>query len=221
MGSLTEVIPKPLIEVCGKLILDHIVEAFPAEIDKLILVVGYRKEQIKEYCGETFHGRSIVYVEQENHAGGTGDALMYAKEVVQGKFLFMYADDIHGKEALVEVVTHDHAMLAVHSQTSELFGVISQNDDGTLKEIVEKPKNPKSDLVNIGGFVVNDSIFTHDVPVSDSGELYATDMLNAYAQHNSVQVVLQDSWLPIGCPEHIQEAEAALCPKRFDSESQI
>jgi len=216
MRPLTENIPKPLIKVCGKPILEHIVEALPSEIDELILVVGYLKEQIEAYCGEEFLGKKVRYATQENFAGGTGDALLCAKNLIQGKFLFMYADDLHGKNALARVVTEEHAMLGMRSKTPERFGVLEQNVDGTLKQIVEKPEYPTSDLVNIGGVVADVSLLSYNVPVSLSGELYVTDMLNEYAKVHPVQIIEQDMWLPIGYPEHILEAEAILCPTQID-----
>jgi NDP-sugar pyrophosphorylase family protein len=205
-----------MLKVCGKPILEHIVDALPAEIDELILVVGYLKEQIEAFCGDEFKGRKVSYAHQENFAGGTGDALLCAKDLIKGKFLFMYADDIHGKKALAEVVGEEHAMLGMISKTPERFGVLEQNEDGTLKQIVEKPEHPTSDLVNIGGFVVDDSIFSYSVEVSSSGELYVTDMINAYAKDHPVKIIEQDIWLPIGYPEHIVEAEAVLCPTQID-----
>lgn len=214
MQSLTDSLAKPLIKICGKTILDHIVEALPSEITDLVLVVGYRAEQIKEHCGEQFHGRSVTYVTQEDYAGGTGDALMCAKELLHGRFLFMYADDIHGKDALAKVVEEDHAMLGMISETPERFGVLVQNEDGTLKEIIEKPEHPTSNLVNIGGFVVTPDIFSYDVPVSHLGELLVTDMLTEYAKEHPVKIITQDVWLPIGYPEHIEAAEKVLCPKQ-------
>lgn len=216
MRPLTDTVPKPMIEVCGKPILQHIVEALPPEIDELVLVVGYLKEQIEDFCGSEFLGKKVQYVTQENFAGGTGDALMCAKDILKGKFLFMYADDIHGSTALAKVVKEDHAMLGMYSKTPERFGVIEQHENGTLKQIVEKPEHPTSNIVNIGGFVVTPAIFSYTVPVSASGELYVTDMINAYAQDNPVKIIEQDMWLPIGYPEHITEAEAVLCPTQID-----
>lgn len=215
MRPLTDTLAKPLIKVCGKTILDHIVESLPSEVDELVLVVGYREEQIRAHCGEVFHGRKVTYVTQEDYAGGTGDALMCAKDSVNGKFLFMYADDIHGADALQRVVQEEHAMLGMHSDTPERFGVLVQHEDGTLKEILEKPKEPPSNLVNIGGFVVDHSIFEYEVAVSEElGELLATDLLTAYAQDHPVKIIEQDTWLPIGYPEHIDAAEKVLCPNQ-------
>jgi UDP-N-acetylglucosamine diphosphorylase / glucose-1-phosphate thymidylyltransferase / UDP-N-acetylgalactosamine diphosphorylase / glucosamine-1-phosphate N-acetyltransferase / galactosamine-1-phosphate N-acetyltransferase len=216
MRPLTDTIPKPLIRVCGKPILEHIIDALPSEIDELILVVGYLKEQITDFCGTEFKGRNVQYVIQENFAGGTGDALLCAKHLVRGKFLFMYADDIHGAHALAKVVQEEHAMLGMRSKTPERFGVLEQHADGTLKQIVEKPEHPTSDLVNIGGFVVDEGIFSYTVEVSHLGELLVTDMLNAYTTEHHVKIIEQTQWLPIGYPEHIVEAEAILCPSQID-----
>lgn len=213
MRHLTQNTPKPLVQVCGKSILDHIVEALPAEITEIILVTSYLEKQIQEYCGASFHNRSVKYVSQQNPKGGTGDALMCTKELVSGKFLFMYADDIHGAAALEKVVREDHAMLAMHSNTPEQFGVLTLHNDGTLKEITEKPVVPKSNLVNIGGFVLNTDIFACEVDASETGEVYVTDMLTTYAKKYPVKVIEQDLWIPIGSPEQVVAAEAQMCPK--------
>lgn len=216
MRPLTETMPKPLIPVCGKPLLQHIIEALPEEIDELILVVGYLKDQIEAFIGTEYQGKKVQYVTQENFAGGTGEALICAKELVQGKFLFLFADDIHGKEALAEIVQHDRAILSAYSTTPERFGVLVQNDDGSLKEILEKPKNPPSNLINTGVFVADTDIFTYEVERSASGELYATDMLTAYAADHTLTVIEQKQWIPVGYPEHIIEAEAILCPTQID-----
>lgn len=213
MRPLTEITPKPLIVVCGKPILQHVVEALPQEIDELILVVGYLKEQIETFCGTEYLGKKVTYVTQENFAGGTGDALLCTRNLVQGKFMFMFADDIHGKDALAKLVTFDHAILSTHSDTPERFGVFLLNEDGTLKEVVEKPEVPPSHLISTGVFVAYPSIFEYTIHPSPSGELYATDLISQYTKDHPMQVIEQTEWLPIGYPEHIKEAESVLCPK--------
>lgn len=216
MRPLTDTIPKPLIPVCGKPILEHIVEALPAEIDELILVTHYLEDQIKAYCGEVFCGRPVTYIHQENPSGGTGDALMCTKNVLKGKFLFMYADDIHGADALARVCAEDHAILAMKTDDVESFGILDLQENGTLRGMVEKPKaeDAPSNWANISGWVVTSAIFNYAVALSPRGELEATDMITAYAADHPVTVIEQDLWLPIGYPEHIQAAESVLCPDK-------
>lgn len=214
LRPLTDDIPKPLLPVCGTPILDHIVAALPPVVTELVIVVGYRAEQIKAHCGDEFHGRPVQYAEQTDYVGGTGDALLAAKDLIHGTFLFMYADDIHGAAALAAVIEEEHAMLGMRSATPELFGVLVQNADGTLREILEKPDVAPSNLVNIGGFVTDASLLSYEAPVSQSGERLVTDMLTAYAQDHPVKIIEQTEWYPIGLPEHIAAAEAILCPER-------
>jgi len=213
MRPLTDTCPKPLIQVCGKPILEHIIESLPAEIDELVLTVGYLKEHIMDRYGTEYQGKKVTYCVQENHSAGTGDALRCAQHALRGKFLFMYGDDIHGKETLAKAVQCEHAILGTYSDTPEKYGVLVPNDDGTLNAILEKPKNPTSNIINIGGFVINESIFDYDVPVSASGEHYVTDMLTEYAKDNQVQIFAQDVWIPVGYPEDIAKAEKILCSK--------
>ncbi len=217
MRPLTDTVPKPLIKVCGKSILDHIVEALPTEVDEIILVTNYLEDQIKEYCGDEFHGRTVRYVTQEDPSGGTGAALMCAKELVTGKFLFMYADDIHGATALAVVVGEDNAMLAMSTDSPEDFGILSLNDDRTLRGIVEKPKSgtEPSNLANIGGWVMSPEIFDFAPEMNEElGEVLATDMITAYAAKYPIKVIEQDVWIPIGNPDQLTAAESILCPKK-------
>ena len=74
MRPLTLEKPKPLIEVAGKSLLQHIWELLPAEIDEVILVVGYKGEMIRDFIGDTFLGKKVTYVTQERKLG-TADAV--------------------------------------------------------------------------------------------------------------------------------------------------
>ena len=79
----------------------------PDEIDELILVVGYLREQIKDYFGENFSRFKVKYVVQENKLG-TYNALKLCEHLLNSgeKFLLMYADDLHGPQALGPVTRY-------------------------------------------------------------------------------------------------------------------
>jgi bifunctional UDP-N-acetylglucosamine pyrophosphorylase/glucosamine-1-phosphate N-acetyltransferase len=209
MRPLTLEKPKPLIEVAGKPILEHIMDALPSEVDEIILVVGYKAEMIMERYGDSYKGIPIRYVHQWMPAG-TAHALSIARPFLNGRFLFMYGDDIHGREALAEIVKHPLGILAARHDDPSKFGVIERREDGTLLQIVEKPKNPTSNLINPGGIVLDDRIFNYPAPRHETGEYYLTDPIGAFAKDYSMMVVEQPLWIPVGYPEDIAKAEAIL-----------
>jgi len=209
LRPLTNDCPKPLVKVAGEAILDHIVRALPDEITELIIVVGYCGDQVRAYCGDRFHDRNVLYVEQENQLG-TAHALKLCELYLTGRFLVMLGDDIHSKKDIERALQHDRTVLVAVSENPERFGVIIRNDDGTLSEIVEKPANPSSNLVSTGTMVLDMAIFRHQVEPASNGEYYLSHMLESYAKDTPVHVVIEESWIPIGYPEDIARAEDIL-----------
>jgi NDP-sugar pyrophosphorylase family protein len=69
MRPLTLETPKPMIDVLGKPLLHHLIDGLPSEITVLIIVIGYKGEQIRAYFGESFEGRKVSYVIQEKQIG--------------------------------------------------------------------------------------------------------------------------------------------------------
>ncbi|MCL5436004.1 MAG: NTP transferase domain-containing protein, partial [Patescibacteria group bacterium] len=86
MGSLTKERPKPLLTIENRTLLEHNLLALPKEIDEVVLVVGYLKDQVMAAVGQEFLGKKIRYVVQEELLG-TGHALSQCKDVLCGRFL--------------------------------------------------------------------------------------------------------------------------------------
>ena len=209
LRPLTDETPKPLVSVAGRPLLDHIVSALPSAIEELIIVHGYLGEQIKEHCGETYFGRPVTYIEQTEQKG-TGHALWLTKDVIHGRFLYMFADDIHGSDDIARATSFTRSMLTLTTDTPERFGIVVRNPDGTLAELVEKPEHPPSNLASTGVFVLDEHIFDYPPTVETNGEYYHTDMLREYVKDYPVAVVEQSLWIPIGYPEDITKAERIL-----------
>lgn len=211
LRPLTDECPKPLVKVCGRPLLDHIVTALPSAVKELIIVVGYRGEMIREYCGDTFHGRPVTYVEQ-TEINGPAKALWLAKDLIKGRFLFMFADDIHGKDDLARAVSYSRSILATTSDTPERFGVIVRNPDGTIAEMVEKPSAPSSNLVATGPMVLDKNLFDFPPEAPINGEYFMPEIIMRYKEAYPIAVVEENLWLAIGYPEDITKAELKLCP---------
>jgi NDP-sugar pyrophosphorylase family protein len=210
MRPLTETTPKPLVKVAGQSLLDHIVGSLPSAIDELIIVTGYLGDQIRDHCGNTFHGRKVQYVEQTEQKG-TAHALWQCKDLLSGRFLFMFADDLHGKQDIARATSYKRSMLTLTTETPERFGIVVRNPDSTLAEIVEKPANPPSNLASTGVMVLDENIFSFDPFAKETkGEYYLTDVIQEYAKEYPVAVVEQSLWIPVGYPEDIDRAERIL-----------
>lgn len=209
LRPLTETTPKPLVKVAGKTLLDHIVESLPSAVDELVIVTGYLEEKIRAHCGQEFHGRTVTYIHQEEQKG-TAHALWLCKDSLKGRFLFMFADDLHGKDDIARVTSYSRAMLTYQTETPERFGIVVRHPDGTLAEMIEKPEHPPSNLASTGVMVLDTNIFEYEVTVEKNGEFFLTDVIEEYAKKYPIAVVEQSLWLPIGYPEDIRSAEQVL-----------
>ena len=209
MQPLTFERPKPLIEVAGKPIIEHILDALPEEIDEVIIVIGYKGDMIKKRLGDSYGGRKLIYVHQWM-AAGTAHALSIARPFLKGRFLFMYGDDIHGAEALKEAMKHPYSILAAPHAEPSKFGVIEKNEDGSLKQLVEKPANPTSNLVSTGGIMLDERIFDYPAPRHETGEYFLTDPIASLSADFPIMVIEQPLWIPVGYPDDIGRAEEIL-----------
>jgi bifunctional UDP-N-acetylglucosamine pyrophosphorylase/glucosamine-1-phosphate N-acetyltransferase len=209
MRPLTETLPKPLVRVTGKALLDHIVERLPEKVDEIILVVGYLEHMIRDHCGTEFYGKRVQYVTQEEQKG-TAHALWLLRDILHGRFLFMFADDIHGAVDIRRALSYPRALLVKASETPERFGVVTTHSDGTIDRLIEKPHNPPSNLVSTGAMVLDEHIFEYELGVPVGGEYYLTDVVERYAKEYPVTAVEEELWIPIGYPEDITKAEVIL-----------
>jgi NDP-sugar pyrophosphorylase family protein len=209
MLPLTQSTPKPMLLVASKPILERIVDALPEEITEIIIIVGYLSEQIESHFGTSYKGRTIRYIQQAEPQG-TYSALELAKPFITGTFLVLNADDMHGSEAFAEAITHPLVLLVARHEEPTKFGVVSQNADGTLRGIIEKPESTLDTLVSTGAMVLDERIFEYNVEPAANGERYLPKALEQLAADATVVVVEQSEWTPLGYPEDIAEAEKHL-----------
>ena len=217
LRPLTETIPKPLVPVAGTPLLDHIVSALPSSVDELIIVTGYLGEKIEQHCTDEYFGRKVTYVRQEEQLG-TAHALWLCKHLLTDRFLFMFADDIHGKADIARVTSFSRGMLTLSTETPERFGIVVRNPDSTLAQFVEKPAQAPSNLASTGVFVLDENIFNYELKTQLKGEYYHTDVIREYAADYPIAVVEQSLWIPIGYPEDITNAEKLLAVRGFTRE---
>lgn len=210
MRPLTENVPKPMLPLLGKPLLEHLLESLPKEIDEVVLVVGYRAEKIREYFGERFGRFHIRYVYQEKPLGTAHALTLARKHLSKGRFLSLYADDLHGREDFEHLLEHPLSVLVKKVKNPERFGVVALGKKGAVVSITEKPSQPESDLVVTGPAVLDERIFDYEPMRHDTGEYFLSEAIGMMVREHPVKAVEQVLWIPIGYPEDLARAEALL-----------
>jgi len=208
MRPLTETMPKPLVPVAGKPILEHIITRLPEVVDELIVIVGYKGEMIQKYFGDNFLGRKITYITQEKQEG-TYKALELARpHLTPGeRFYVLYADDLHGAEGIRRCLEHPRSALVAEVDDPRPFGVIEHDEKGNIVNIVEKPENPKTNIVSAAVFVLDSSIFDYPPERHPNGEYYIPDAVRKMIPTHPVSVVKASYWKMMSCPADVEDAE--------------
>ena len=209
MHPLTKTRPKPLLNVCGKPLIEHLIDAIPPEVSELIVVVGYLGDQIKSFLGSNWRARPVTYVFQPVKLG-TADALFLCKNFFEKgeQFLVLYADDLHSSETMANCVALGKPCLSVVAvDNPQKFGVVTTDEGGRITRIEEKPEKPASNLVSSGVLVLDGRIFDYPAPVSASGERYITDSIYAMiAEGHEFHAVHSRFWFPIATPQDLAKA---------------
>jgi glucose-1-phosphate thymidylyltransferase len=166
--------PKAMISIADKPILQFIIEALAhVGIRDVVLVVGYRKEQVFDYLGsgEQF-GVKITYVTQAQQLG-TAHALMQVKDKVKDEFLVLPGDNLIEAPTIADFAGIEPAAMLVKRVSDPVrYGVVNV-ERGKVKGIIEKPKEAGSNLVNTGIYA-----FTRDVFKFTDNVLDIPDVLN-------------------------------------------
>jgi glucose-1-phosphate thymidylyltransferase len=159
LRPFTETMPKVMLPVLNKPILEHVFDSLAKTgIDEAIVVVGYKKEVIMDHFKDytTF---KIVYVHQ-NRQLGTAHALLQAKSHLDDSFIVLAGDNLIDSKSIQNLYNDDNKysiLISEHSLTSK-YGVVF-TEKGILKKIIEKPKEELSKFISTGIYKFPINIF--------------------------------------------------------------
>ena len=217
MRELTEELPKPMIPVRGKPILQHIVEGMrDAGVTDFLIVVGYRADVVQAFFGDgSKFGVSIQYTTQVVQ-DGTGRVVELARDFAgTDSFVLSYGDILIEPENYKRLVSlaDDEALVSVKHNPGEVAkgGAVFMNDAWIMTDLREKPQpgEPTSPWYNAGVYAFRPSIFhfTARLEKSPRGEYELTDAIRALAlQSQRVRVVeLSGAWADVRDPEVLAE----------------
>jgi UDP-N-acetylglucosamine diphosphorylase / glucose-1-phosphate thymidylyltransferase / UDP-N-acetylgalactosamine diphosphorylase / glucosamine-1-phosphate N-acetyltransferase / galactosamine-1-phosphate N-acetyltransferase len=216
MEPLTSSCPKVMLQVANRPILEHIVNsAIEAGVEGFVFITGYLEEQIREYLGDGGKwGVSIEYIRQKEQLG-TANAIGCAKGHVDGAFLVLNGDMLIGQEDLKSLVSRtEEAVICVKEVDNPSdFGVL-ETENSKVVRIIEKPKNPPTNLANAGIYLFRQSIFDFidRTQVSVRNEFEITDSIQMLIDSGATvgYSSLEGRWIDIGYPWDLLKANEYL-----------
>jgi len=221
LRPLTDDKPKVLVEVNGTPLIEDVFDnLIDAGATELIVVVGYKKEQIIDRYGDEYEGVPITYAHQREQLG-LAHGILQAEPHIDGDFMLMLGDNVF-RGNLPDVTNRqkedraDAAFLVeeVPYEEASRYGVLDTNEYGEITEVVEKPDDPPSNLVMTGFYTFTPAIFhaCHLVQPSDRGEYELPDAIDLLIQSGrTIDAIRLDGWrIDVGYPEDRDRAEERL-----------
>ncbi len=211
MAPLTEQTPKPLMSVAGKPILQHTIDNLKDLVDELFILVGWKAKRLKN--GIDTYDLPVTYIRQDDPLG-TADAVSRIEPYADGPFICINGDVIISREAMRGFIAKFDAssrsiMGLAKVEDPSGFGIVEVEKD-SVKNIVEKPEVPTSDLVNAGIYGFKESIFDaiKDTERSTRGEYEITDSLKLLMESEGLDHydIKEGDWIEMSRPWDLLDA---------------
>ncbi len=144
LGDLTRTMPKPLLPVGGKPLLEHVLEKLEATgIPHVWIAVNHLADRIEDFVRER-DSKARVRLIRERHRLGTAGALGLLPEPADGPVLVINADvltstDFVALDAFHKRHDNDATIAVAHHRIQIPYGIVRQNEDGLFERIDEKP----------------------------------------------------------------------------------
>jgi dTDP-glucose pyrophosphorylase len=213
MRELTADLPKPMIAVRGKPVLQHIVEGLrDARIRDFLIVVGYRSDTVRNFLGDGSRYDIAIQYTTQAVQDGTGRVVDLARDFVgDSAFVLSYGDilvDAANYERVGDLPDNAEAIITVtRGEDVSKGGAVFLNEKMELIDIREKskPGQTTSPWYNAGLYAFRPSIFefTARLKPSPRGEYELTDAIRALAQSGKKikAFELTGEWADVRDPE--------------------
>jgi|TARA_B100001964_G_scaffold179856_1_gene198619 dTDP-glucose pyrophosphorylase len=201
MEPFTSVLPKPLLPINGKTVIDHIIDNFLKYGAKnFTLSVNYKSKILKAFFMEKDKRYKIKFIE-ENKPLGTAGSLRLLKNKIKTNFIVTNCDVIFmmNYKTLYDyhnVNKYDLTLVACHNNFTIPYGICSIDKNNLFKKIEEKPK---IDILANGGFYILKPSMLELIPKDK--EYHMTDLINDAKKINKkigIFPVSDECWIDIG-----------------------
>ena len=208
----TLTIPKPLVPIAGKTIVQRLVEDITRvcgqKIDEIAFIIGDFGADVEAelvHTAEELGAKGSIYHQDE--ALGTAHAIWCAKDSLQGPVIVAFADTLFRANFTLDS-DKDGFIWVQKVEDPRAYGVIKMNEDRVITDFVEKPQNFVSDLAIIGIYYFKDGEnlkaeiqYLIENNITEKGEFQLTNVLENMKQKGLAFHPKQvDEWLDCGNP---------------------
>jgi glucose-1-phosphate thymidylyltransferase len=223
--------PKPMVYIAGKPIIGHILDRIiDVEPEEIIMVVGYKKEQIISYVDKNYSGIfNIRYVDQEEQLG-LGHSIYVARDEIGESNIMIALGDMIFKAGYSEFYKHYltngdcAASIGVREvDDPKKYGIV-ELDGKYIKRLEEKPAHPSSNLGIAGVYFIKETSVLLSIieeminkNTRTRGEYQLTDALQEMVNRGyRLKTFPVSSWYDCGHPESLLETNRVLLDEKED-----
>lgn len=210
MRPHTLTVPKPLLPIAGKPIVQRLVEDIAKvcnePIDEIGFIIGDFGAKVEKHLLEVaanLGAKGRIFHQEE--ALGTAHAILCAEELLEGKCVVAFADTLFRADFKLDD-KKDGIIWVQKIDDPKAFGVVKTNKEGIITDFVEKPQEFVSDLAIIGIYYFKDGSYLKkhlkhliDNDIKDKGEFQLTNALeNMKEEGTRFSPGRVDEWLDCG-----------------------
>jgi dTDP-glucose pyrophosphorylase len=205
LGTLTQNIPKPMLPIQGRPILEYIIENLKSQgFTQFILCLNHKAEIIKDYFQNGEKWNVVIEYTQEDIRLGTAGALsLIEASKIKDPLIVLNADIVTNIDFQELLSFHNssgsHATMCIKRQAYEIpFACVEFDESMNIKSLIEKPK--VDNYINAGIYVLSPDV----LPTVPKNEFYDMPSLfhDLIKKKFSVKVfTFEDYWVDIGHPK--------------------
>lgn len=205
--------PKVLLRVGDKPILGHIVDKLiESGIRRMCFVIGYLGNKVKDYIKNNYPDIESFFVVQEKQMG-LGHAVWLTRECVDGPVIIVLGDTLIDTD-IKTFLSGEFAKIGVKEVGDpQRFGIIVKDENGFVKDMIEKPENPPTNIAIAGIYSFPQSSDLYNAideiiksDIKTKGEYQLTDAMKIMIK-NGHKIFAQsiNGWYDCGKPQTLLE----------------
>ncbi len=213
LKPLTDTIPKAMVPINGKPILQLIIEQLKTTgVKDVVIIVHYLKDKIIDYFGDGKKlGVKITYVEQKE-LKGSADAILKAQPYIKDdRFFAIACDSLFETSLLKRLLAHksEGVFTCTEVEDGRRYGILITKGPKVI-QIIEKPEHPPTNLANLSVYILPKKVFAacKAVKPGPRGELWLPEAIQMLIEQGvDFEYEICNHILDIGTHEQLAEAQ--------------